>query len=148
MILAGIFIYWGISSLIPWGFWFWWGFIALGIGASILLGQIYALTNRSKLRNVVKHEISQNPNATVEDIVSNTSISHKDVKDIILDLKASGELTGKFSTKTGALKYTTVAGTTPTQEKVPEEKGKFCPSCGTTVSKDTAAFCAFCGSKL
>jgi hypothetical protein len=145
LIIAGAFLYWGITSFIPWNIWSWWGFISTGIGIAILVSQIYALTNRSKLRNVVLAEFQQNPEATVEEIVNNTRISRKDVYAIILDLKASGQLVGKFSTTTGQIKHLSM----PEKEKPTETQARYCSNCGTPISKKEAAkYCAYCGAQI
>ncbi len=143
LIIAGAFIYWGITSLIPWHFFSWWGIICLVIGISILISQIRAVTNRDKLRNVIKYEFEQNPNASIEEIIERTKISRKDVQAIILDLKARGELRGKFSSKTGQMKPIKVQEKTPAQEKT-----EYCPNCGTPVNREGAQFCAYCGANL
>ncbi|MFX1388995.1 MAG: hypothetical protein ACFE9Z_02915 [Promethearchaeota archaeon] len=145
LIIAGAFLYWGISSFIPWNWWSWWGFISTGIGIAILVSQIYALANRSKLRSVVLAEFQQNPEATVEEIVNNTRISRKDVYAIILDLKASGQLVGKFSTTTGQIKHLSI----PEKEIPTETQPKYCSNCGTPISKkDNAKYCAYCGAQI
>lgn len=141
LIFAGIFIYWGITSLIPWTFWSWWGFISLAIGISIIISQIRRVTNRDKLRNIVKYEFEANPNSTVDEIVERTRISRKDAQAIVLDLKARGELRGHFSSDTGQMKPIPA-------ETAAEPKGKFCPSCGTLIKNPDAKFCEFCGSKI
>ena len=133
LIIAGAFFFWGISTIIAGG---WWGIILIGIGIAISLGLIRALVNKKKLRNAVLYEFESNPNATVEEIGKNTGISKKDVQAIILDLKMSGELRGKFSSKTGQLKAET------------QTKGKFCPSCGAHIEKEGAQFCNYCGAEI
>jgi len=141
-IIAGAFLWWGISSLIE-KVW-WWGFIAIGIGAAILSSQIVAINNRSKLRRVVLQEFQTNPDASIEDVSMRTGISRKDVQSIVLDLKASGQLIGKFSTKTGQIKHVLI-------QKEPvssEERGKYCYNCGTPLSKESAQYCAYCGAKI
>lgn len=145
LIIAGAFLYWGITSFIPWNNWSWWGFISTGIGIAILVSQIYALTNRSKLRNVVLAEFRVNPEASVEEIINNTKISQKDVHAIILDLKASGQLRGKFNTTTGQITHLSM----PENEAIAEERPKYCSNCGTPISKkDVAKFCAYCGAQI
>lgn len=146
LIIAGAFFYWGISTLIngfPGGF-NWIGLIWLGIGAAILSSQIKGLANRSKIRNIVKTEFEQNPNASIEEVSKATGISKKDVQAVVFDLKAEGELKGKFSSSTGKLKKT------PEQkEKKPEKpKPQYCPSCGTALKKPDAKFCEFCGASI
>jgi len=136
LIIAGAFLFWGISTIIAGG---WWGIILIGIGIAISLGLIRALVNKKKLRNTVKYEFESNPNATVEDISNSTGISKKDVQAIILDLKMSGELHGKFSSKTGQLKVV------PAET---QEKDKFCPSCGAHIEKEAAQFCNYCGAEV
>ncbi|MFX1379261.1 MAG: zinc ribbon domain-containing protein [Promethearchaeota archaeon] len=144
LIIAGAFLYWGISSFIPLDQWSWWGFISIGIGIAILVSQIYALANRSKLRNVVLAEFRENPEATIEDISGRTGISRKDIQAIILDLKASGQLIGKFNTTTGQIKHLSI----PEKEIVSEERPKFCSNCGTPITKETAQYCAYCGAQV
>ena len=143
-IIAGAFLWWGITSFIPWDKWSWWGFIAIGIGAAILSSQIVAITNRSKLRRVVLQEFQTNPDSTIEDVSMRTGISRKDVRSIVLDLKASGQLVGKFSTKTGQIKHVSI----PEESTSPEERGKYCSNCGTPISKESAQYCAYCGAKI
>ncbi len=144
LIIAGAFLYWGISSFIPWDPWSWWGFISTGIGVAILVGQIFAITNRSKLRNIVLSEFQVNPEATIDDISKSTGITPKDIHAIILDLKASGQLRGNFNTTTGQLKHLSL----PTKEEISEERAKYCPNCGTPISKDAAQFCSYCGAQI
>jgi len=145
LIIAGAFLYWGITNLIDWGFWWWFNFILIAIGISIISSQIYKLTNRSKLRTVVKQEFEQNSNASIEEIASKTGITVKDVRAIVLDLKARGELRGKFSTKTGEAKYLEVS--TSTQPET-QEKATYCANCGTPIKKESALYCAYCGAKV
>ena len=144
LIIAGAFLYWGITSFIPWDIWSWWGFISTGIGLAILIGQIFALTNRSKLRNVVLAEFQENPEATVDDVSKSTGISRKDIHAIILDLKASGQLRGKFNTSTGQIKHLSI----PKTEEITEERAKYCSNCGTPITKDAAQFCSYCGAQI
>jgi hypothetical protein len=148
LIIAGIFLWWGFNIILDDMTEWWWifGFIWILVGLSIMSSQIYKLTNRSKLRNIVKQEFEQNPNISIEMIASNTGITIKDARAIVLDLKARGELRGKFSTKTGEAKQVEV--TTANQEP-PEEKGKYCANCGTPVKREeSAVYCAYCGAKL
>ena len=149
-----MFFYWSYSILThnPYNLF---GYMWLLIGIAIVGGQINALVNRSKLRNVVSHEFMVNPNISVEEISANTGISVKDIRAIILDLKADGRLRGKFSTSTGEAKSMEVVQSKPAQveevqesETSVEEKTQFCPNCGTPVSRDSAVYCAYCGSKL
>lgn len=144
LIIAGAFFYWGITSLIQWNVWSWWGFISIGIGTAILISQIFALTNRSKLRNVVLAEFQENPEATVEAVSTSTGISRKDIHAIILDLKASGQLRGKFNTTTGQIKHLSI----PKVEEITEERAKYCSNCGTPITKDAAQFCSYCGAQI
>jgi hypothetical protein len=151
MIIAGGFLWWGFNTLfitMP-TFWWWTGFIWLAIGIGIISSQIYALANRSKLRTIVKQEFMAKPNITVEEIAMNTGISRKDVKAIILDLKANGELRGKFSSKTGEAKHIEIKSEVQLEQQPKDApKGVYCPNCGTPVSKDAAMYCAYCGAKL
>ena len=148
LIIAGMFLYWGFNTLLEVLFhWWWWvGFILIAIGLSIISSQIYKLTSRSKFRNLVKLEFEENPTASVEQIARNTGITTKDARAIILDLKARGELRGKFSTKTGEAKHIEI---TPSNQPPSQEKGVYCSNCGTPVKRDgTAVYCAYCGAKL
>ena len=148
LIIAGIFLWWGFNIILDgMANWYWFfGFFWILIGLSIMSNQIYKLTNRSKLRNVVKQEFEQNPNISIELIAGNTGITVKDARAIVLDLKARGELRGKFSTKTGEAKHVEI--TTPNQSPS-EEPGKYCANCGTPVkSEGNAVYCAYCGAKL
>ena len=155
-IIAGAFIIFGILGPFPLSL------IALGIGFLIILGQIYRIYARGKLRNVIKNEFIVNPKASVSDICKTTGMTEKDVRAIILDLKASGEMMGKFSSSTGQLEEAFIADkqkritqnavkphTTPEKEKtLPAEiKHKYCPGCGTQIPFG-AKYCEYCGTKL
>ena len=143
-----MFLYWGFNTLLEdiFNWWWWFGFLLIAIGLSIMSSQIYKLTSRSKFRNIVKLEFEENPTASIEQIATNTGITTKDARAIVLDLKARGELRGKFSTKTGEAKHVEV--TTPNQPPS-REKGIYCSNCGTSVKRDgTAVYCAYCGAKL
>jgi len=145
LIIAGAFLWWGINGFINWGDGGeWWAFISTGIGIAILVGQIYALTNRSKLRNVVLAEFQENPEVTVEDVSRNTGITIKDIHGIVLDLKASGQLRAKFSSETGKVKTLLP----PEQQSTSGDQAKFCANCGTPKTKESAQYCAYCGAKM
>lgn len=141
LIIAGAFFIWGLNTTIEFGTWFWSGFIFMGIGIAIAVGQFAALANREKLRNAVFYEYQENPNASIEEISKKTGITQKDVRAITLDLKGTGKLRGSFSTSTGTFKAIQ-------PEKKVEAKGSFCPGCGTPIRKEGAQFCSFCGAKL
>ena len=180
IIIAGIFIYWGINAFSG-GFWSfgisWMGFIWIGIGSVILFGQIASISNKNKLRKIVLQEFELNPNISLEDASRNTGISLKDVKAIVLDLKARGLLKGPFNTQTGQLERVppispaapipprSASSPTPPEPPMspkppiqsymesmkaeePREKPKFCPNCGTPINRDAAQYCAFCGFAL
>ena len=147
LIIAGGFLWWGIDTFINWGkvdTWEWLGFVFTGIGIAILIGQIYALTNRSKLRNVVLSEFQENPEITVQDVSRTTGITTKDIHAIVLDLKASGQLRAKFSSETGQVKHLLP----PKKEVTSGEQAKFCANCGTPITKESAQYCAYCGAKI
>ena len=149
-IIAGILIYWGINDIfVPiWlSTWInWWGLVWLGIAAAIIVGQIAALANRSKLRNAVLYEYEEHPEATIEEIRQNTGITVRDVQAIVLDLKGNGSLRGKFSSTTGQM--TNVDIIKKPQGEVSEGKVVYCPNCGTAKVKESAVFCSYCGTKL
>jgi len=140
LVIAGAFIAAGINSFLS-GFPFLFaGFIWIGIGGAILAHQITALQNRKKLRNLVKNEFQNKPDVSIEEIHESTGISEKDIKAIILDLKAEGQLMGKFSSETGKME------SAPVQTQ--SEEVKYCPNCGTALEKSNAAYCSYCGSKI
>ncbi len=148
LIIAGMFLYWGFNTLLKdiYNWWWWFGFLWILIGLSIISSQIYKLTSRSKLRNVVKLEFEENPTASIEQIATSTGITTKDARAIVLDLKARGELRGKFSTKTGEAKHVEI---TPSNQPRSQEKGVYCSNCGTPVKREgTVVYCAYCGAKL
>ncbi len=148
LVIAGIFLWWGLNILLDdiTNWWWFFGFFWILIGLSIASSQFYKLTNRSKLRNVVKQEFEQNPTISIEMIASNTGITVKDSRAIVLDLKAKGEIRGNFSTKTVEAKHVEVLG--PNQAPS-EEVGKYCANCGTPLKrKGNAVYCAYCGAKL
>jgi len=151
-----MFFYWGFNAFFENGFWRfgvdWISLLWIGIGSAILVSQIAALVNRSKLKNVILHEFEHNPNISVEEISNNTGVSVRDIRAIILDLKGTGKLRGQFSPQTGDAEEMQVskAKEQPVIQKEPEkiEQGKFCPFCGTPIKRIEAEYCAFCGSKL
>ena len=150
LIIAGMFFYWGISAFlnIVWHFGFnWMGFIWFGLGAAILGSQIAALVNRIKLRKIILQEFHNNPNISVDEISANTGISVRDVRSIILDLKADGMLKGQSSSSTVEVKSIEIV---PKLEKKPisQEKSRYCSNCGTPIESENAAFCAYCGFNL
>ena len=139
-IVVGALLWWGITVLQ----WSWTGIFTIAIGVVILSIPIVAIANRSKLRRVVLQEFQTTPDASIEDVSMRTGISRRDVQAIILDLKASGQLIGKFSTKTGQIKQVSI-------QKEPvssEEERKYCHYCGTPISKESAQYCAYCGAKI
>ncbi len=151
LIIAGIFIYWGLNDVLIRPFLYgalfgWFGLVWLGIAAAILVGQIAAYTNRNKLRNAVLYEYEEKPNATIEEITASTGISFRDVQAIVLDLKARGLLRGKFSSETGQMTHMEVVSE-DLKEPTPEGV-KYCPNCGTAKAKDTAVYCSYCGTKF
>jgi hypothetical protein len=156
LLIAGMFFYWGFNALFENGFWRfgvdWISLLWIGIGSAILVSQIAALANRSKLKNVVLHEFEQNPNISVEEISNNTGVSVRDIRAIILDLKGTGRLKGRFSPQTGdaeEMQVSKLKQDPMIKKQVGEtEQGKFCPFCGTPIKRSEATFCAFCGSKL
>ena len=149
-IIAGILIYWGTNDIfVPlWNATLinWWGLVWYAIAAAIIVGQIAAWANKSKLRNAVIYEYEEHPEATIEEIGQNTGITIKDVQAIVLDLKANGLLRGKFSSTTGQMLHADIVKNP--QGEVPEGKVAYCPNCGTAKVKESAEFCSYCGTKL
>ncbi|MFX0026813.1 MAG: zinc-ribbon domain-containing protein [Candidatus Hermodarchaeota archaeon] len=147
LIVAGMFFYWGISAFlnIAWHFGFnWMGFVWFGLGVAILGSQLAALVNRSKLRNIVLQEFYHNPNISADEISANTGISIRDVRSIILDLKADGKLKGQFSSSTKSMEEVPKL----VKEPISQEKIRYCSNCGTPIENENAIFCAYCGSKV
>ena len=152
-IIAGVLIYWGLNDLFIRFIWYsgdinWFGIVWLVIGVAIIGGQVAAFANRSKLRNAVLYEYEEHPEGTIEEISKGTGISIRDIRAIVLDLKASGLLRGKFSSTTGQMTHAEVITKTQTEVPLPEGKVTYCPNCGTAKSKDSAVYCSYCGSKL
>ena len=149
-IIAGILIYWGINDIfVPiWATTLinWWGLVWFGIAAAIIIGQIAALANKSKLRNAVLYEYEEHPEATIDQISQSTGITIRDVQAIVLDLKSDGLLRGKFSSTTGQMTHVDIIK--KPQEEVSEGKVTYCPNCGTAKVKESAVFCSYCGTKL
>jgi len=151
-IIAGSFLWWSLTflaagALFWWGFtvlqWSWSGIIVITIGFVILSSQIVAITNRSKLRKVVLQEFQTSPVASIEEISMSTGISIRDVRAIILDLKASGQFMGKFSTKTGQIQQISIQ-----REPISLGEGSiYCQNCGTAMGQESAQYCAYCGAK-
>ena len=139
LIIGGALFYLGLNALILrpliWEVQVqWFGFIWLAIGAVSLLVQLAAWVNRDKLRNKVLYEYEVQPTATIEEISKKTGITEKDVTAIVLDLKASGILRGKFSSSTVEMKYVEITTSTPSEST--EGKVIYCPNCGTAKSKE------------
>ena len=131
-------LWWGITVLQ----WSWAGIFTIAFGVTILSSLIVAIANRSKLRRLILQEFQTSPVASIEDVSMRTGISRKDVQAIILDLKASGQFFGKFSTKTGQIKHVSI------QEPVSSvERDKYCDNCGTYIGKESAQYCPYCGAK-
>ena len=160
-----MFLYWGINTLFgfsPHPFNLWWlGFIWIMIGLAIISGQVATLSNRGRLRNIVRDYFLDNPNASIEEISAKTGITIKDVRAITLDLKARGELRGKFSTKTGQMKTVPIEPESSEALKkafcpncgtptfiVFRKRSPPCPNCGTPVKDESAMYCAYCGARL
>jgi len=149
-IIAGILIYWGTNDIFV-NLYVgtqinWWGLVWYAIAAAIIIGQIAAWTNKSKLRNAVLYEYEEHPEATIGDISQNTGITIKDLQAIVLDLKADGSLRGKFSSTTGQMTHGEVIK--KPQGEVSEGEVVYCPNCGTAKVKGSAVFCSYCGTKL
>ena len=149
-IIAGILIYWGTNDIfvhlfngLPIN---WWGLFWYAIAAAIIIGQLAAWANRSKLRNAVLYEYEEHPEATIDQISQSTGITMKDVQAIVLDLKADGLLRGKFSSTTGQMIHADVIK--KPEGQVSEGKVTYCPNCGTAKVKESAVFCSYCGTKL
>lgn len=148
LLIAGMFFYWGIDALFIHSFWHfginWMGFLWLAIGIAILSSQISTIVNRSKLRNVVIEEFKLNPNISIESISSNTGISLRDVRAILLDLKGSGlPINNSSSPREESTKVNQNSEVDIAQDKI-----NFCSTCGAPIELEKAVYCAFCGSKL
>ncbi|MBD3254010.1 MAG: zinc-ribbon domain-containing protein [Candidatus Lokiarchaeota archaeon] len=141
LIIGGAFLTAGAFLLRESFPWFIPGLVFLGVGITIIVSQIRAVVNRSKLRRVVKNEFETNAEVSVEDISKSTGISKKDVQAIILDLKAEGSLKGAFSPKSGKMETKSV-------EKIPTQNITYCPNCGSNIKQPDAEYCEYCGAKL
>ncbi|MCF2139307.1 MAG: zinc ribbon domain-containing protein [Candidatus Lokiarchaeota archaeon] len=157
LIIGGAFAYWGITTIIEKS---WIGLIWIGIALSIFSTQYYAIINRKKLRRIVLSEFIHKPNVTLEEIQDNTGISKKDIKAIILDLRASGDLQGSFSETTGEMQLVAIANQSNSMNLInqnnpvesPNEElihPVFCKECGTKITEhQNAKYCPYCGSTL
>ncbi|WP_457558403.1 zinc ribbon domain-containing protein [Candidatus Harpocratesius sp.] len=157
LIIGGAFAYWGITTLIEMS---WIGFIWIGIALSIFSTQYYAITNRKKLRRIVLTEFMHKPNVTLEEIQENTGISKKDIRAIILDLRASGDLQGSFSETTGEMQLIAIPNQSENIDLIKQKKSiespykelthsVFCKECGTKITENqNAKYCPYCGSTL
>jgi hypothetical protein len=147
LIIAGMFFYFGFND-----FWTynvsWLSFLWIGIGAAILSSQIATIVNRSKLKNVVLNEFKSNPNISVEEISANTGISVRDIRAIILDLKAAGRLRGGFSRITGEGESVKIVESKIVKEQPIQEKVVYCHNCGTEIKRENAEYCSYCGAKI
>jgi hypothetical protein len=151
LIIAGMFLYWGIDAFFDksWNFVFsLWGLLWFSIGVAILSSQIAVIANRSKLKKVVLHEFQSNPNISVEEMSANTGISVRDVRAIILDLKAAGKIRGSFSNITGEAESMKTVKITPDPPQSVEQRGSFCPNCGSEIKREKAEYCSYCGAKI
>ena len=144
VILLWIGFQWLLNPSDPLNFWWFLSFFLILGGIGIISSQIYALANRKHLRKVVKEEFVKFPDITVEKVAQNTGITIKDVKAIVLDLKAAGELRGSFSSQTGQMK------TIPVEivDDEEQEKKNYCKDCGTLIEEESAIYCSYCGARL
>ena len=83
-------------------------------------------------------------NSLGKHVSRSTGITRKDIRAIILDLKASGQLRAKFNSETGQVKRILPKET----ETAPGEPPKYCSNCGTPITKESAQYCAYCGGKI
>ena len=170
-IIAGIFITWSIFAFMGmlWNFGTnWVGFIWLGLGFMILLGQIGSISikynQNYEIRKIILWELQHDSNVSLEDVARNTGIPLKDVKDITLILRIKRFLSESYIAKTrtssdqlnvertSAVPVTIVqsASSLPTALPArtiahpPQELPKHCPNCGTATDKDTT-YCPYCG---
>ena len=140
ILTGGLTTIWGIIVLQ----WTWAGIFTIFIGVAIFSSLIVAVANRSKIRRIVLHEFEKIPEASVEDVSKRTGISIRDVRSIVLDLKASMLFIGDFSTQTGRVHLIA-----PHNElNKPEIKVTYCESCGTPINDGSDTYCSYCGAKL
>ena len=130
-------IFWGIA-LLPYAI------PLLIVGVVIITAQTLGAKNRSKLRNLVLHELPTNPNASIEHIKSSTGITKGDIRAIIIDLKGSGLFKDTFSKKAGQMEHESI----PEEPVGSKEIILYCPNCGSPVSNESDQNCSYCGAEL
>lgn len=148
LLISGIVGYFGLLIGV---YLFGWGLIPLVIGIGFLSRGIASRANRRKLKRAVLDEVTTNPDASVDEISRSIGIISNHVIKIMLDLKASGEILGKFSSSTRQTKQLIIPAQTEmkfSKEKPSEKKENHCPNCGTAVAKEPVEYCAYCGAKL
>lgn len=139
-LIAGALLYWGITIMQ----WSWTGIFIIFIGVAILFRVVITISNRSKIRNIVLHEFEKRPEASIEEISLRTGISKRDVRAIILDMKMSMHSEDKISTILGKNNYIL----SQKEQFSLQQKNKYCQSCGTPISDNTAQYCTYCGATI
>ncbi len=148
LLIYGIVGYFGLLIGI---YLFGWGLIPLVIGIGFLSSGIASRVNRRKLKKAVLDEVTVNPDASVDEISRSIGIISKYARKIMLDLKASREILGKFSSSTRQMKQVIIPAQPEmkfTKEKPSEKRENHCSNCGTAVAKDLVEYCVYCGAKL
>ncbi|MFW9902293.1 MAG: hypothetical protein ACFFDY_13585, partial [Candidatus Thorarchaeota archaeon] len=148
----------------------WVGFVWLGLSMVTFFGQIGFINTRKKSK-MVFHEITLNPNASIEEIAYNTGVPLNLVKKVIVDLKMRGILQSSFNTQTGHMEndhlVSTIPSTSPrpiaasiltkpsienysTQVEIefPKEKPRYCSYCGNALNPGVSKYCEFCGQAI
>jgi ribosomal protein S27AE len=140
LIIAGILIIWGFIifgqySILNIG-----GYILIGIGVIIIIYEFWRYYSRYKFRRKVLIEFEENPSSSISDIVKRTGIKKEALRDIIMDLRGSGEIKGLFSGESGHFETEMVG-------KEEELEDRYCPQCGSTITQKDQFYCRYCGSK-
>lgn len=139
-LVAGGLLYWGITVMQ----WSWTGIFIIFISVVILFRVAITISNRSKIRNIVLLEFEKRPEVSIEEISLRTGISKRDVRAIILDMKMSMHSEAKISTILGKNNYIL----SQKEQFSLEQKNKYCQSCGTPISDNTAQYCTYCGATI
>lgn len=156
LIISGLFIMWSIFAFLDmlWNFGTdWLGYIWLGLGIVILIGQITSISNKynhlKRKRIMILQEYMNNRNISHEEVSQNTGIDLIEVKDIFLFLKLKGIINRSFNTTTGqSIVIQQPAAIGVSESVISDSNLKYCPNCGTRIKTNRTKYCEFCGIEL
>ncbi|MHA1593659.1 MAG: zinc-ribbon domain-containing protein [Candidatus Baldrarchaeia archaeon] len=127
---AVMFLVWGLLSWFadfPGTSWF------VVLAAFLFVDMVRKYYEDRKIKNLVLNTITTYKTVSLESLARELRIRIKDLRRVILDLRAEGLLKAEFDVNTGILRII--------------EEQRFCPYCGSYVPPG-ASFCPKCGSSL